>query len=120
MITTKKVRDWYTKYRKKYYADPGPHHKLPPAKDIDFTWLPEGSRYNGVTTFDEDGDPISIDFNSMLKDNGSLLKVVLLHEMSHIRLGPEVKCPSSAKKGRVPMKWRDEQVRLAVLGAPLL
>ena len=109
----------YDRFRKRYYMD-GLGKPLPLAKELRWGWLPYNSNSAGITHFDEDDEPDLIELNEGLSDWTSLLKLTLLHEMSHIRLGVDVPCPSVTRNRRILPAWKEETIRLAGLGAPLL
>jgi hypothetical protein len=113
--STKKVQETYDSLRKRYFLN-GPNI---PANKLRWSWLSEASTLLAATCFDADDDPESMELNLVLRKLPTLMRVTLLHELTHIRLGPDVPCPSLTKK-RVPDAWKRETVRLASLGAPLL
>ncbi len=115
--STRKLRIAYDSLRRRYYF--GGLGKTPPSStELRFSWLPENSPDLGVTHFDDDDDPESVEVNLLCRIAPKLMRTVLLHELSHMYLGREVKCPTE----RWPMspEWRAETIRLAGLGAPLL
>lgn len=118
-----RVKKIWDSYRKKYFMD-GQGRVPPLAKNLRWSWLPFGSSIAGVTHFDVDDEPESIELNEGLRNWPHELRRVILHELTHCRLGPKLECPSTGASVLtglpVPATWRDETVRLAALGAPLL
>jgi len=121
--TLKRCQSTYNRLRRLYFLRDleNPDVGVPPtAGKLCWSWIPGTSRAAGVTHFDEDGDPESIELNEDLRHWPNLMRIVLLHELTHMRLGSLVACPSDMKRKVVPPKWKVEQTRLAALGAPLL
>jgi hypothetical protein len=113
-----KVQRTYDMFRRRYFLD---GERCPPlAKDIEWAWHPELSGDLGVTTWDHDEDPESVTLNHALRHWPDMLKVTILHEMTHMRLGVDSRCPSMAKNKSAQPTWTREMTRLASLGAPLL
>ena len=114
----------YDRFRKKYFLDDearaGVVNTPPLARDLRWSWMSEKSVYLAETVFDVDNHPYDIAFNVALQTWPDLLKTVILHELTHMRLGLKYKCPSMTKKQRASKRWRTEMVRLAAMGAPLL
>lgn len=90
----------------------------PPAKELRWTWLPENHHLLGETVFDADDDVYDLSLNVGLLNWPSVLRTIILHEMTHMRLGPNVNCHGMAT--RKSKKWSQESARLASLGAPIL
>jgi len=119
------VRRTYDALRLRYFhVDPRPYpvHDLPLAKELRWYWLPANSDALGMTTFDEEGDPEDVGLHTMLRPSPRLLRQTLLHEMTHMRLGPGSSCGgwSHAWAGpRIPRAsaWYQETVRLVELRA---
>ena len=114
----RRVRQTWDTYRKRYFLD---GERVPPlSHEVRWIWLPTGSPDLGETTWDDDNQVCDEALNSGLLLWPDLLKITLLHELTHCRLGPGVQCPSMGKRKRMTAVWRKEQERLAALGAPLL
>lgn len=67
-----------------------------------------------VTHFDEDEDAESVGILPFQRRARAVMTTSLLHELTHMRLGPRVGCNNGGRT------WTEETVRLALLGAPLL
>lgn len=115
MITLRRAAQWYEWSRKKYFSD-GHARPVPPASDLTWAWLPEGSPNLAVTEFDPDGDPVMLSLHPLLTRSGRLLRHTLLHEQTHMRLGAKVGGCSYPQSKR----WQREALRLLELGADLL
>jgi hypothetical protein len=85
----------------------------PPAAGIVWYWVPSKSGHHGIVHLDEDSEPEAIGINQDLRRSERFLKVILLHELTHLR-DPRLNCGSRSPG------WKAEQVRLSTLGAPLL
>ena len=117
------VRRMYDSLRRKHFsAVVEPARAVPLAKDIRWYWLAKNSDALGITHWDEDGDPDAVGLAPMLRGSHHLMKHIVLHEMTHIRLGPDVSCggfshawtgPRIARSG----VWHAETVRLVADGA---
>jgi hypothetical protein len=122
--TQGKVKAKYTIYRRNYFLDhqasTGEVRTPPTAKELRWVWLPEKSPDLAETVWDDDDNVFDIAINLSLLYWPDMLKVTLLHELTHMRLGPDIKCPSMVKGNRAQPAWTREMVRLANLGAPLL
>jgi hypothetical protein len=118
------VKRTYDSYRKKYFLDHEAyegHVKTPPtSSELRWRFLPETSSILGETTFDEDEQPYDIALNRALLHWPDMMKITLLHEMTHMRIGLSYMCLSATKKKVAPPAWKAETTRLAALGAPLL
>ena len=118
--TITKVKTTWNKQRRLYFLDGG-GRAVPLAKDLSWSWLPFASQFSGVTTFGADNEPETIELNEGLRSWPGLLRSTLLHEATHIRLGPGVACPSTNNaRLAVPAAWKAEALRLVELGACLL
>jgi hypothetical protein len=119
--TLSKVKATWNKHRRLYFSD-GEGRPVPLAKDLGWVWLAVGSQYAATTQFDADDDPVTVELNEGLRSWPALMRTTLLHEATHIRLGPDVACPSGAVEVRlaVPPLWKAEAARLVSLGACLL
>ncbi len=119
--STRKLCIAYDTLRKRYYLD-GLGRVPPPSSALRISWIKESSPTLAVTHFDDDdGEPIepeSLEVNLVCRTVPDLMRRVLLHELSHMRLGKDVRCSTDA--GPLSPAWRAETVRLAALGAPLL
>lgn len=112
----------YDRLRSRYFlcATP-PLHIPPPASEIQFSWLPDNSDALAQTSFDEDEEPFEMRFNSKFF-RYCIAYETILHELTHIRLGPRPSCGAFShawRGGRVArsMAWHRETVRLANAGA---
>jgi hypothetical protein len=111
-------------YRKRYFMDG--HETVPPlSKDVRWSWLPHTSPDLAETVWDTDLHVYDVAINEALRHWPDMMKITLLHELTHCRLGPGVKCQSACKRrkdgsGRANPIWSREAARLAALGAPLL
>jgi hypothetical protein len=106
-----RIHKMYDKLREKYYLDAHPPLKIPPkAADLRWLWTAENSGAWAMTSFDEEGDPHTVEIHPTMQLSPNTLELVLLHELSHMR-NPKATC---GKKGKW---WRDESKRLAALGA---
>jgi len=121
--TLRDAKQIYDRLRKRYFLDATPPLHLPPAADeLRWLWLPANSGNLGETTFDEDGDPEAVALDPMLRESRKLLKLILLHEMTHMRLGSKYSCGGFSHRwsgARIPRssQWFGETVRLAEAGA---
>ena len=113
------ARACYDRLRKRYFMD-GQGITPPLGKELRWVWLPVGSPFRGAVLFDQEGHPHTLELNMGLLEWPGLLRTTLLHELTHIRLGPTYACPSETRNSRVPAAWKKEAIRLAALGAPLL
>jgi len=124
-LTLKQIARLYYQLRRRYFLDaealrPGTAlHVPPPANEVTFGWLPENSNARAQTDFDEDGTPHLIRFDSKHTER-TVIRELLLHELTHVRLGPDPACGGYNHAGRNhpgSRAWRRETVRLAVSGA---
>lgn len=117
------MRQLYESLRKRYFP-PGVEgfRDLPSSKDIRWYWLAANSDALGITHWDEDGDPQDVGFAPLLRSSYHLTRHILLHEMTHMRLGHAVSCggfshawtgPRIARSGA----WHAETLRLVQAGA---
>jgi hypothetical protein len=113
----------YTRLRRLYFLDPGENlHIPPPVEELRWYWLPPQDSALAMTTFDEDGDPQDIGFDPMTRVSYHIIRYVMLHEMTHMRIGSKWCCGqlSHAWLGaRVPRNtlWHAETKRLVEAGA---
>lgn len=89
---------------------PPPLGVPPKAKDLRWVWLPRASPHLAATIF-EDDEPETVFVNPLLLESKRMLVMILLHELTHMRLGHRYSCKWGAKT------WREETLRLASLGA---
>lgn len=115
-MTPAQVKRRYGRLRSKYFmdAEPGVTFVPPTATHLTWVWAAETADYLGMTVFDEDSAPFELHLNLLLLRPfmGWELDRVLVHEMTHMRLGPTRSC---ASRKYVPY-WRSEQERLTRLG----
>lgn len=122
VISLRELARIYDRLRARYFLDAAaPLHIPPLASELHFSWLPDNSDSVALTTFDEDGDPFEIRFNSKWMRYFVAYEAVL-HELTHIRLGSVPSCGGFSHAwggGRVSpsMAWHRETVRLAQAGA---
>lgn len=102
-MTIKELRSLYTKYKRLYYARDG----LPATRDIKIVWADLRIGLLGQVSQQETGYLIEI--SPMLKSNDywRLAKLILMHEMSHMR---------NWRADHGPW-WDEECLRLGSLGA---
>lgn len=114
------VRRMYETLRKRHFTEGA--RELPPAKDLRWYWLAKNSDALGITHWDTDGDAQDVGLAPLLRCSHHLMKHIILHEMTHIRLGSAVSCggfshawtgPRIARSG----SWHAETLRLASAGA---
>ncbi len=109
----------YDRLRVRYFLVEG-GRPLPPAAEITWSWAPDPGTW-AQTHFDDDGDPHEIALHPVARQDRSLLRTFLLHEMAHMRLGPASFVGGTAScggRGRRPSRaWLAEVRRLAALGA---
>lgn len=121
-MSLRQVQDLYDRLRKRYFMDAAPPlHVPPPASELRWGWIPETSGALGETEFDEDGEPELIRLSHRERGR-TIVRGTLLHEMTHMRLGPAAACGSTP--GRHGLRvlpagsaWRQEAERLVALGA---
>lgn len=82
MIGEPYVRRTYNAFRSRYWHDAA----LPDFEDLDFEFAEEPGEFGSVE-WDEHGNP-SLSLDPSLRQSRTLLRAVLLHEMTHVRLGP--------------------------------
>jgi hypothetical protein len=116
------MRRLYESLRRRYFVDPGEHRVLPPHGELRWHWLPLNSDALGVTTWDDDGDPIDLGFAPLLRSSLYLSRHIMLHEQTHMRLGPGPSCGGFSHAWSGPRiarssLWHAETVRLVDLGA---
>lgn len=117
------VRRMYERLRRRHFA-PGVEgvRDLPPAGEIRWFWLPNNSDALGITHWDEDGDVQDVGFYPGLRSSHHLTKHILLHEMTHMRLGPKPSCGGFSHAWTGPRiarssAWHAETLRLVQEGA---
>jgi hypothetical protein len=111
MRTWRAIHASYERLRERYYLLADGEWRVPP-KSTEFRWAwTRDLTVWGQTHFDEEGDPHLLELSPRVRGYGGLTRGTLLHELSHMRLGPTVNCNHRDKK------WRAEVVRLAVAGA---
>jgi hypothetical protein len=121
------VKQVYTSLRKRYFvadigAQPYEVHALPAAADLRWYWLAKNSDCLGITNWDEDDEPDAIGLATTLRCSHHLMKHILLHEMTHIRLGPNPSCGGFSHSWTGPRisrssAWHSETQRLVTAGA---
>lgn len=121
------LRKGYDRLRQRYFMDaPPPLHVPPAAKELQWGWLPENTDAVGETFFDEDGDPFLLRLKRRYNDRWTLARPTLLHELTHMRLGPAYSCGAWREFNHrwqyapvIPKtsKWHEETLRLVQLGA---
>lgn len=127
-MTIRECQVLYDQLRKRYFLDAdGALHIPPPASELRWGWLssvgPESDAL-AITKWDEDGEPDEL-YLSAKDARRTIIRTSLLHELTHMRLGPDVSCgrwhqsPTGGGKTVVPYgsAWQKEAVRLASLGA---
>lgn len=116
----------YDRLRTKYFMDPGPaedgKHVPPLSNELQWYWLPPQHSALAMTQFDEDGDPESIGWDPITCRSYHFMRYLMLHEMTHMRIGPKWYCGQLSHKwlgARVPRNslWHAETQRLLNLGA---
>lgn len=118
----REVQRFYDTLRRRYFLDaPAPLHVPPPAVELRWGWLPETAGALALTRFDEDGDPYEVMLSPRDRCR-TLVRGHLLHEMTHMRLGPNYACGSAAGVHGMRVlpahsAWRQEALRLVSLGA---
>lgn len=106
-----KIHKLFNSLRKRYYLHADPPLRIPPkAEDITWFWSQKNTGAWAITSFDEDGDPISVEIHPEMRRSPNTLRLVLLHELAHMR-NPKAECSPSSKW------WREESARVARLGA---
>lgn len=126
-MSLREVRELYDSLRKRFFQDaaalaPGSALHIPPKSDeLRWGWLPESSGALGETRFDEDDEPEMIRLAHYDRCR-SIIRGTLLHEMTHIRLGPKANCGSGVGRHGIRAMpagsaWREEALRLAAIGA---
>ncbi len=122
IVSLRECARLYDRLRSRYFLCAEPPLHIPPlAAELTFSWLPDNSDALGLTSFDEDGEPFEMRFNSKFFRYCIAYETVL-HELTHIRLGPIPSCGAFShawRGGRVArsMAWHRETVRLANAGA---
>jgi len=122
-LSMSEMRRGYDRLRKRYFLDAPPPLNVPPlAKDLIFEWLPENSDALAQTNFDEEYIPRRIRFRRRHNDVWTLARISLLHEMTHMRLGPLPSCGAfshawAGARIKRSSLWHMETVRLAKAGA---
>ena len=112
----------YDDLRANFFMDAEPPLFIPPvAADLQWGWLPDNSDAVAETLF-EDGEPALIRLNEKLCRWRSITRETLLHELTHIRLGPRYSCGGyshawTGSRVTSSMRWHRETVRLATAGA---
>jgi hypothetical protein len=110
----------------KYFLDPPEGYFVPPvANDLRWYWLPANSSAFALTTFDEDDHPCDIGFDLSTRHSYDIIRWLVLHEMTHMRIGYKWSCGQVSHRWRgtrVPKDtiWYQETVRLANAGALVL
>jgi hypothetical protein len=99
-------------------AEP-PARVPPPAADLTWYWLPPGSNLIGCMEYDEDDDALAVGLSALIHPFRTLIRETLLHELTHARR-PDIGGRHGSGCGRNSRRWREETLRLASLGAPLL
>jgi hypothetical protein len=113
----------YMNLRKKYFLDAvAPFHVPPKAEDLEWDILPPNSDAMAVTDFTDNGTPYRLRLSEWLMRSYTVTRQVLLHEMTHMRLGVRYVCGAWSdnwKGARVARgsAWHKEAERLAALGA---
>jgi len=118
------IRRLYDTLRRRFFlAVPEGTHLPPTSAELTFEWLPANSDALAITEFDEDGEPDRLRFaREFCGRSRTILRHVLLHELTHMRLGYQYSCGAwhpNWKGARVSskMKWHVETLRLAQEGA---
>jgi len=113
----------YNRLRRLYFMDPGEDFHVPPlAEELKWYWCPPQAGALGMSLFDEDGDPTDIGFDPSTRSSYHILRYVMLHEMTHMRIGPKWSCGALSHRwygARVARNtlWYAETKRLVDLGA---
>jgi hypothetical protein len=122
IITLKQAARIYDRLRLRYFMDAEPPlHVPPPAAELVWSCLPDNTDAIAQTDFDEEGDPEGLRLNAKFM-RYTIARETLLHELTHMRLGPVPSCGGSSHAwsgARVSrsMAWHHETVRLAQAGA---
>ena len=121
-LSLRQCQQLYDRLRKRYFLDGGETLHVPPlAAELRWAWLPENSDSLAQTEFDVDGDPYEVRLSH--KDAcPSIIRICLLHELTHIRLGLSYSCGGVSHRWKgmriaKSSQWRAETLRLATLGA---
>jgi hypothetical protein len=114
----------YSALRKKYFKDAvAPFHVPPKAEDLEWDILPTNADCMAETQFDETGRPVKIRVSEWLMRSYTITRAVLLHELTHMRLGSKYDCGAWSadnwKGARIARgsAWHKEALRLTALGA---
>lgn len=117
------MRRLYETLRRRYFA-PGVEgfRDLPPSAEIRWYWLAANSDALGITHWDDDGDPQDVGLAPLLRGSYHLSRHIMLHEMTHMRLGPKHSCGGFSHAWTGPRiarssAWHAETIRLAQAGA---
>jgi hypothetical protein len=112
----------YTRLRKKYFLDAIPPLNVPPlAKELVWRTDPTPSAM-AETNFNDAELPYEIRLSEWLMRSYTITRAVLLHELTHMRLGSKYSCGAwsenwkGARVGR-NTAWHKETLRLTALGA---
>jgi len=121
------VKELYTSLRKRYFvadggAQPYEVRPLPTASELRWYWLAANSDALGITHWDADGDAQDVGLSPLLRGSFHLMKHILLHEMTHIHLGPSPSCGGFSHAWTGPRiarssAWHAETQRLVTAGA---
>src|SRR3990172_11057690 len=110
------VKRKYDRLRERYFLSP--EGIIPPTSaELTWSWTVERGTL-GMTLWDEDDDAYAVELDPRLRGMRRVLISTLMHELSHIRLGPDVICPPWAGH-QGSAAWRAEVARLATAGAML-
>ncbi len=119
-----RVHRLYDQLRLKYFmCAEDPLIVPPPASQLRWYWLAPSSLSHAETAFDADHEVYELGLNVDLRRSRSQLVGALLHELTHIRIylkAPGQVCGHRPGSPARNVTWRNETIRLAVLGAPLL
>jgi hypothetical protein len=99
-VSLRQVKQWYERYRRVYYLG----YELPPADSVKFEWT-DMPGYHGETEPYEFPPPLRL--NPEIRQHPRLVRMVLMHEMSHL-------AHPRAEHGP---RWAEEAKRLGRLGA---
>jgi hypothetical protein len=113
-LSWKKIHSLFNSLRKRYYLHADPPLRIPPkAEEFQWLWSQRNTGAWAITSFDEDHDVISVELHPEMRRSPNTLRLVLLHELSHMR-NPVAEC------GRRSKWWKEESARVAGEGAVTL
>lgn len=106
----RRIHRLFDQLRRAYYLDAEAPLQVPPtAAGLEWNWTATNSGAWAFTRFDEDGHPYAVELHPDMRRAPNTLRLVLLHELSHMR-NPRANC------GAKSPWWRRESARIAALG----